>query len=140
MPATKHVYQFNLVVSQDARSNIHVDLKQFVEELRDKPVYTIRSYENGEIEFSPRPVGQVITVMTNEQTGATTALISLDSYINPKLFTIEPLFEKSSDDDTARLNRLVLRPESQPGFMYFVLDTEEYPRVEDMFSADTLDT
>lgn len=137
MPATKRVYQFHLEVSQDARSNMHVNLKQLLYELRDKPIFMIRSHESDKIEFSPTPVGQVITTTMNEETGAVTALIALDSYINPKLFRIEPLFEVIPDDDTARLTKLVLTPEAQPCFMYFVLDSEEISRVESMFDADT---
>lgn len=137
MPTSRRVYQFNLVTSAELRSNLNINTKQLIDELRDKPIFMIRSHEGDKIEFSPTPVGQVITTAVNEETGVVTALIALDGYINPKLFRIEPLFEVIPDDDTARLTKLVLTPEAQPCFMYFVLDSEEISRVESMFDADT---
>lgn len=125
MPAKRNVYTFKLMMSSqsDPKSPVTASVvRDTVKQLAGLPVYTIKSFENGEIEYSKVPVGEVVSISTSENGLDTLALVALDANLNPTQFVLEPHYAVT--DEKAWPERLVITPFNQ-SFVYFMLLDED---------------
>lgn len=130
MPAKRNVYTFKLVIagSYNPQSPVKPDMiKNTISMFNGKPVYTVRSYENGEIQLSTVPVGEVLSVSVDDNLN-TLALIALDANLNPTQFVLEPHYQIV--DDTASPAYLVVTPVSD-SFAYFMLLDEDMDKASE---------